>query len=187
MLSNKLNQLLINTIEFVTRGIKAINTDHANIHKGLGRITSDYLELSGNGTQEYCIETGENSYIHFKNLTLMVLGSSASVEILENPTVTSNTGNELFVSNPNSVSSSVSSAIIRKNPTYTGGTLIDRVYSLADATNQSVGISSIATDSNEELVLKTDSQYIIKFEEVKGEPVEVFWRAFFYEEEEGLA
>lgn len=187
MLSNKLNQLLINAIEFVTMGIKAINTDHANIHKGLGRITSEYLTLSGNGTQEYCIETDEERYVHFKNLILMALGSSVSVSILEDATITLNTGDELLVSNPNSVSTNISGTTIRKNPSYTGGTIMDRVCSLADSTNQSVGISSITTDTNEELVFKPNTQYIIKLEELKGDSVELFWRAFFYEEEEGVS
>ena len=172
--------------EFITKGASVINTDHSSIHKGIGVLTRDYLDLAGSAVQEYCLTTHDGDYIHFKNLTVKTLGSSVKVSIIKNATITDNTGDILPVNNPNDVSTRIPKSEIRKNPVYTGGEEWEYVVALADSTNQSVGVTSISQSVNEELVMPPGESYIIRIEELKGDPAEVFWRAFFYEEPEGV-
>jgi hypothetical protein len=116
--------------EFVTKGATTIDSDHSNIHKGLGAIAGDYLQMTAGEVKTYCFTCPIDSYQHFKNLRLDVLGSTVKLEILMGADVTVNTGTAVPISNPNDASTTVPAPTIKEDPTFTGGTIMELINRL---------------------------------------------------------
>ena len=180
--------LLAKAIESVTGGLKIINSDHAQHHLGNGY--KGYIEitnLASAGTLEYCFTTGSTVYVHAKDWAVTTVGSSLKLEIIKDPTVTENEGTEVPLSNTNDNTTNTAGSTVKASPTYTGGTTWHTVKALADSTNQVIGTGHFQTSENDEIVLKPDTEYIIKLTNTGSETItEAFITMFFYEEEGGL-
>ena len=173
----------LKTPEGITGGVVNINSDHSAIHLGYGANISDYGTLASGATKEYCITAPLELYVHFKNISLNSLGGSCKLEIIRGATVTENTGTELTATNPNDNFSGSPESTVKESPSYTGGSIWDSIYVLADETNQFVGSAQTSLSETQELVFKNNNeQYIIKITNLETSEITFSWRAFWYEE-----
>ena len=179
---------LSGAVESVTKGIRIINSDHGQHHLGNGyKGYIDLATLASSASLEYCLTTSENVYVHSKNWTIQAMDSSVKVEILTGATVSSNEGTAVSLSNTNNITTNTASTTIKASPTYTGGSTWHMFACFADSTNQVVGIGHATTSENDELVLKPDTEYIIKITNTGASTVSAgLVTIFFYEEEDGL-
>jgi hypothetical protein len=173
--------------EDITNGFKVINSDHAGIHYGLTYSASDYFTLTDSAIKRFSFVTSSTLFTHFKNINYNVLGGSVSLKIIKDATVTVGAGNTLAPQNLNHNSSNTADAVITEDSTYTGGTIWEYIVALADSTNKTVGTGNIKTSDNEEHIMKDgQEEYIFEFENLTSDNVDVYFRALFYEEPQGL-
>lgn len=173
--------------ETVTDGMIVTDSDHTAIHKGQASGFAQYFTLGNGETKSFSITAPLLNYIHFKNLELQVLGASIKVEILEEATITDDTGALIAINNPNRVSTVIPEAIVRIDPIYTGGEIVGITYVLVDSTNQASGNSSFISNPNKEIVFKNNNEkYIVAVTNLTTDSTKVFIKTFWYEEPEAV-
>jgi len=177
-----------NIVENITDGIIVTESDHTAIHKGYGyKGLLDVENIAGGASLSWSFVTGENKYIHFKNMSLIGLGASCKVEFIKDADITIDNGTIVPLVNLNLNSGNIASSICKSSPTYTGGTVVDSAYVLTSSTNQFIGSASSSVFQYEEIVLKPNSNYIIKITNLDSTDVlsRVIVKFFFYEEPKG--
>lgn len=172
--------------EFITGGFTIINSDHTLIHKGYGLTTNAYFTLTNGASIQFSWKAPLLQYVHYKNLVMSVLGGGCKVEIIKDATVTEGATPQP-ITNLNHNSTYVTGSSINLGSSYTGGTIWDAFYIQGDATRQNVPSTSTIANPNEELVLQNNNElYVWKFTNLGTDTIQVFARAFFYEEMEGI-
>ncbi len=174
--------------ENITGALKIINSDHAQHHLGNGyKAYLEFTNLAAAGTLNYCFTTAAGNYDHMKNIDLNVLGSSCKVELLIDADVTVNTGTAIALNNTNHNTTNTATSTLKATPTYTGGTTWHQVQVLADSTVQSNHSVKSSVNENDELVLKPDTDYILKITNIGTDAItRGFISMFFYEEVSGI-
>jgi hypothetical protein len=174
--------------ENITGALKIINSDHAQHHLGNGyKAYLDFTNLAAAGTLSYCFTTAAGNYDHMKSIDLSVLGSSCKVEILIDADVTVNTGTAIALNNTNHNTAKTANSTFKATPTYTGGTAWHQIQVLADSTAQNNVTTKSSVNENDELVLKPDTEYILKITNIGTDPItRGFLSMFFYEEVSGI-
>ena len=184
----------------VTNGVTVIDSDHSYIHEGIA--FKAHIELASvTADVDYTFKTPADKYVHFKNLRLTALGGTCKLSIRrakgDNPITFTGTAEA-----PNDGSSAAadltgphncvdynyeSGVVIKKTPTYDNdedGEIWDFVTVVGDSTNQFTSVAETRLSTAEELVMKKDTYYIIRFERVITEetPENVHVSMFWYEE-----
>ena len=196
---NDMYTIADNENESLTGYKGVINSDHAYIHEGIGFLsTLDIGTLGDGATESYLFQTPETKYIHLKKIELHGIGSSVKLEIMRGTTANpltinseGSTASELIgPSNANDNASNTSGIVVKKTPTYTNdeeGEIWDFIKVLGTASNQYETVSEQSYGENFELVLKPDTDYVIKFTNLSSDAAsEVTLRMFWYEEGEGV-
>lgn len=177
-----------NVAEMVTSALVTTESDHTAIHKGYGyRGAFGVDNLLSGEEMAISLTTPPNTYVHFKNIVLNVLGSSATVELLDNVTITEDVGVLLALTNQNRNYPDNTLVEMRYTPVYTGGSVILDDVVLVDSTNQSVGSGQSSMSLYEEIVLKPDTTYILRLRNIDPsiELQSAKVRFFFYAEPSG--
>jgi hypothetical protein len=188
--------------ESVVEAKTIINSDHAYIHRGIGFMASlDIGGLAAAAGESYSFKTPAAKYIHLKNLELIGIGAGVSLAIIRgttaDPLVVASAGDvatELTgPHNANDNTTTASGVVIKKTPTYTDnkdGAVWDSIRVLGTSTNQFKSTATEGYSDNFELVLKSNTYYILTFTNLSAgggdAATQVYARMFWYEENEGV-
>lgn len=172
--------------EAITGGIAEINTDHSNIHKGLGyEFGTSFTFVAGDSGVVYIgFEAPTECYAHIKNIKVQILGESVTVELLDGSDWTGGTDIPLYNLNDNSSNTATSSLALRPTVTTAGTANGAPKKILADSTNQVYGSGDLSVSENEEFVSKSENtQYMFKFTGATDTEVSIY--GYYYEEPQG--
>jgi len=152
-----------------------IDTIHHKVHEGDYYVLNDLDEdVDIEAPKKWLLKTPTDKEIHIK--IVMEANNSGKVEFYENPTVTDN-GTEVSIYNVNRNSGNTSSLNFYKDPTVSGGTLIE--VRLIGTDNNKTKIGGYANEG-EEFILKKDEDYLIVFTP-DNDGTKVLFNAGFYE------
>ena len=179
--------VIVDSQEEITLGIKSINTDHALIHMGYGLGFTIYKTLTTGQVFNWSFKAPTAKYAHVKDIQLTSLGGSIKLALLEGVVVTVDTGTLVPLNNLNNNSLYVPTTTIKETPTFTGGAAAWTIYALADSTNQTTGIGAFAQNENKEFVTKSaDTYYVLQATNLTTESIPIVISGFLYEESQGL-
>lgn len=172
-------------LEEVTAGNRTISTDHSSIHSGEGFNASIYGEAvadDGFVQMEFRTSSSANSYVHMKLMSAMSEGLSLFTAV-EAPTLTTG-ATAVTPQNLRRVDTPPTSvSVLKSNPTsISGGTIIRAYYIGAGGTGTGAGGMN---DKDIELVLKPDTVYLFRVQNIAGAAKALSLWLFWYEEPNG--
>ncbi len=151
--------LQVPRIDVSTHSLQVIDYAHHEIHAGSHFFYTDKVTLASAGTQDYLITTPDTA--KYAHLIFMATGSAiTTVDIYEGSDKTGTSAQTARNSNRNSSTEATTTIHKGTSGGTTDGTLIWTMQS-GSATSQSR--AGLTTDRNEEIVLKRNTKYIIRF------------------------
>lgn len=187
-MNNKLETLLVNSFDAFTLFQSVIQSDHAYIHQGIAFTYSAAYSLLGSASKE-CYFVVPNAaaggkYIHFRPLTFSSLASPIQITMYENGTYSGGSPLTPFNRNRNS-SRTAEMTIYDGTPTITadGTALQTGIIGTGTAPTRINGGSGAG--SNEEIILKSNTKYMIRCTNLTSTATTVSMSIFWYEEGSG--
>lgn len=151
-------------IDILTSSLTTIDVGHRKVHRGDSFIVFVYFSLAAGATSLFHLKTNNVKLIHAKPPIFQTDGPKIYFEFIENPTLTQGTI-PISIFNRNRNSATTSQLQIFSNPTgVSGGTIVDITYLGGGSGGQGVNASATGSNysSDEELILKTNTNYIGK-------------------------
>lgn len=184
-------------IDFVTKMVGIVNSDHAYIHRGIAFRSYILLDSIPVGGLTYLFHTPEDKYCHMKNILVSGVGGSYRFDIVRgtdaNPITVTDQGSPTLTGfiGPNNLNDNaeqqVSSMTITDGPTLSAeGEVWKTIKSVGFSQGAAASLSTESTFSNEELVMKPDTDYLIKVYQVGDDaPTDIYLSMLWYEEGDG--
>lgn len=150
-------------IDSINSVLAFMDWEHMAVHKGLTFHLSIYSTVTA-GVPKYCEFRTGAKYIHLKQKNHRDGSDSTLCSFIEAPVIGTPGTLEVPSYNRNRNSNTVSSMKVYSNPnSITGGTILDYDYLFASTTNQSAS-SAVPSEDRFEWVLKPNTSYIFKLE-----------------------
>jgi len=172
-------------IERVTRGIPAIDTNHAQIHEGNAFSIGGVFTIAAGTSLDITLHVPADTYVHYQASDISTDGANSITAILyEGATVTGGSGTPIIPINRRRLGSPKGSAItIKQGATVTAtGSEVDRWNFPKSASNQIQNVVSKA--DHIEWVLKQDCTYLFRISNTGTTTAVILaFRPFWYEEQ----
>lgn len=177
--------IMRNWTERVTKGVKAIDSDHAYIHEGYMFSAYTNQEIASEGVYKITFETPASAtgkYIHWRPEFISTSGDSVTVKVYEGSSGDSG-GSDFTPINRNRLSSLTSLSTVTLGATVTtNGTQIDESF-IGGGTG--VGGTTQGSESGDknEIILKQGELYTIEVTNGSSSANDIFIKLLWYEED----
>ena len=178
-----MSEVLLKAQERITLGVKVIDTDHGNIHAGMGFTLENKMDIASGKVGALMLTPPLGIYVHLKRMAFTNSAGPVTVSLLENYTFAG--GTAIAPANRNRVNGSAANTVCSgsTDATVTAGTgplSLGMVY----LPGSGVGSGRIggAVSSGEEWILKPGRSYVLAIANAAGTGITVSYDLFFYEE-----
>ena len=175
-------------IDFITNGVKQINTDHTHIHDGEA-FSFDYkaTNVANGANVDIQLKTGDTKYVHFKPFIITSDSPNINIQLIEAPTITDGTTPVTLI-NRNRVQGNEFDTTAFSDPSaISGGTVIQSQF--IGGGSGGFGFSATASggsaNNDNEFVLAQSTDYLIRVTNNSGDTANILISVFGYEETYG--
>jgi hypothetical protein len=154
------NALIGYWTEKITKAIRSISIEHANIHEGISFSAFNKSTILAGATLLFSFKTPSTGYVHYRPAGIYPSGDNINLDLYEGATINV-AGTPLIVNNRNRISSSVALSQLRVGTTFSAnGTLIDGLSTfLPGTTGAGQTRSGNISNGTDEIVLKQNTVY----------------------------